>query len=116
MHLENRLQRNPQMRQKYIDCMNEYIKLSHMVEISDGNDHDQVYYMPHHPVVNPISTSNSQCTVFNASMKITSSSSLNDILYTGSDNVQPELISTLMSFRIPLHVETTNIVKMLGKY
>ncbi|XP_065211063.1 uncharacterized protein LOC135839114 [Planococcus citri] len=115
MHLEKRLKNNPQMKEKYVSCMNEYIELGHMVEISENLESNSapkhVYYVPHHAVINPSSTSTSQRTVFNASMKTSSGVSLNDLLYTGPV-VQPKLRGILTRFRLYAYVMTADIVKM----
>lgn len=98
------------MRKKYVACMNEYITLDHMREVSKGCGSQPHYYIPHNVELNPSSTTMSQRTIFNASMK-TGSGLLNDILYT-RPVVHVELIAILMCFRLFQYVVSTYIVKM----
>lgn len=110
-YLERRLSKNEQMRAKYVACMNEYINLGHMREVVEMDKDKLAYYMPHHAVINPMSSSTNQRTVFNASQKTSSGFSLNDLLHTGFV-VQSDLISILIGFRLYLFVLCADIVKM----
>ncbi|XP_037942469.1 uncharacterized protein LOC119675345 [Teleopsis dalmanni] len=69
------------------------------------------YFIPHHCVLKPDSTTTKLRVVFDASSKTTSGQSLNDLLHIGP-TVQSELLSILLRFRLPRYVFTTDIEKM----
>ncbi|XP_043862777.1 uncharacterized protein LOC122756629 [Drosophila santomea] len=68
------------------------------------------YYIPHHCVLKPNSTSTKLRVVFDASCKTTSQKSLNDILMVGP-TIQRDLY-TLLRFRIHRYAITADVVKM----
>ena len=110
-YLENRLMRNSDFRQQYVACMQEYISLGHMREITILKNNKPSCYIAHHAVIKKFSTSTKLRVVFDASMKTTSGLSLNDILMTGP-TVQPELFSTLLRFRTYKYCFVADITKM----
>ena len=91
--------------------MREYQDLGHMQPVSH-NVHPSVdYYIPHHPVFKPTSTSTKTRVVFDASAKTSSGVSLNDIMLVGPV-VQRDLFSILAQFRMYQYVFTSDISKM----
>lgn len=108
--LENRLEKEPHVKQKYIDFMREYINLNHMVEDND-NPNSIEYFLPHHPVVREESITTKLRVVFDASTKTTSNFSLNDIQYNGPV-VQSDLFTILINFRKYKFIATADIEKM----
>ncbi|XP_014205125.1 uncharacterized protein LOC106637021 [Copidosoma floridanum] len=89
--------------------MQDYIKLEHMTlvygEQSDG------YYLPHHAVIKPGSTTTKTRVVFDASNKTDKGISLNSQLMVGP-TIQPKLFETLLRFRAHLFVMTADIKQM----
>ncbi|XP_073811749.1 uncharacterized protein [Musca autumnalis] len=69
------------------------------------------YYIPHHCVLRPDSSTTKLRVVFDASCKSSSGWSLNDILHAGP-KVQGDLFGLLLLFRLPRFVFTTDIEKM----
>ena len=55
--LEKRLNSSPDLKEKYVEFMEEYKKLGHMSQIDNPCNNDESYYIPHHPVFKPTSTS-----------------------------------------------------------
>lgn len=96
---------------QYIKFMQEYEMLGHMQKIDVNIVSNPKYFIPHHCVLKPDSTTTKLRVVFDASAKTSSGHSLNDLMYTGP-TVQSELFSILLRFRLPKFVFTTDIEKM----
>ncbi|XP_055527336.1 uncharacterized protein LOC129719952 [Wyeomyia smithii] len=110
--LERRLERDPQLRRQYSDFMSEYIRLGHMKLIDPAiNSSNHNYYLPHHAVFKPDSTTTKLRVVFDGSCKTTSDYSLNDLLLKGP-TVQDEMIVTILRFRSKAVAVTADITKM----
>ncbi|XP_037930620.1 uncharacterized protein LOC119665472 [Teleopsis dalmanni] len=91
--------------------MEEYQNLGHMIEVKDPNIDEPHYYIPHHCVLKPTSTSTKLRVVFDASCRTSSQKSLNDILMIGP-TLQTELFILLLRFRLFRFALTADIVKM----
>ncbi|XP_073821396.1 uncharacterized protein [Musca autumnalis] len=109
--LERRLQKDPELKEQYVKFMEEYENLGHMTKISADAIRSPHYFIPHHCVQRPESTTTKLRVVFDASAKTSSSHSLNDLMYTGP-TVQSDLFSILLRFRLPKYVFTTDVEKM----
>ncbi|XP_037931078.1 uncharacterized protein LOC119665895 [Teleopsis dalmanni] len=109
--LERRLSKDSHLKRQYVEFLDEYEKLGHMIEIDIERIMSPHYFIPHHCVLKPDSTTTKLRVVFDASSKTTSGQSLNDLLYIGPP-VQSELLSILLRFRLPRYVFTTDIEKM----
>ncbi|XP_053691594.1 uncharacterized protein LOC128740109 [Sabethes cyaneus] len=99
--LEKRLQRDPNLKVQYQDFIREYESLGHCHEIDESKDPPDVrmYYMPHHAIIRPSSSSTKCRVVFDASAKPKpSAKSLNDVLMVGPV-VQDDLFSIMLRFR-----------------
>ena len=79
-------------------------------EILKEND-IRSYYLPHHAVIKPESTTTKTRVVFNASYPTTNGKSLNDILFTGPC-LQSDLISLILNWRFYKYVFNADITKM----
>lgn len=110
--LEKRLRNSPSLAFEYKQFLAEYQKLGHMSEV-DRNSPRQfpIYYLPHHGVEKPASTTTKLRVVFDASSKTTSNLSLNDVLKIGP-TVQSDLFSVLLRFRQHEYVLIADISKM----
>ena len=71
--LERRLKTNHELRERYVNFLNEYITLGHMSKVD--NDVQNMYYMPHHGVIREESETTKLRVVFNASSATMNSSS-----------------------------------------
>ncbi|XP_070144684.1 uncharacterized protein [Drosophila kikkawai] len=91
--------------------MDEYESLGHMKEVPPTRIPTDHYFIPHHCVLKPESSTTKLRVVFDASCKTTSNKSLNDILYAGP-TVQSELFAILLRFRTHKYVFTADIEKM----
>lgn len=72
---------------------------------------DLIFYLPHHGVTKPSSSTTKLRVVFDGSAKSTTNISLNDILHVGS-TIQDDLFSILIRFRKHNVVMKEEITKM----
>ena len=107
--LEQRLNKNSNLKTEYSKFMNEYEQLGHMSEIKDTEG--EGYYLPHHAVLKASSLTTKCRVVFDASAKSTSGYSLNDVQYCGP-TLQQDVFSILSRFRTYSYVMTGDINKM----
>ena len=106
---ENRLLKTPDFKQEYDRVLSEYIDLKHMTEVT--NDDVDGYYLPHHAVIKPDSTTTKVRVVFNASSRSRSGTSLNDLLFIGP-TLQADLMKLLLNWRFFKFVFNGDIEKM----
>ncbi|XP_037930947.1 uncharacterized protein LOC119665773 [Teleopsis dalmanni] len=99
------------LKRQYVDFLDEYKKLGHMTEIDIERIMSSYYFIPHHCVLKPDSTTTKLRVVFDASSKTTSGQSRNDLLHIGPI-ARSELLSILLRFQLPRFVFTTDIEKM----
>lgn len=98
--LEKQLEKYPDRRQAYNSIFKDYLDQRHMSLIpKEQINNSSSYFIPHHCVYKPESTSTPCRVVFDASMKSTSGLSLNDILYTGP-KLQSNIFTILLNFRL----------------
>lgn len=108
--VESRLQRNQQLKEQYSAFLQEYIDLGHMSLASSHHDGPR-FYLPHHCVENPDSTSKKLRVVFDGSAKTTTGASLNDLLFAGP-TIQSKLFNILIRFRFFKFAMCGDISKM----
>lgn len=98
--LEIRLNRQPDLRQQYVDFMQDYLSSGHMelVPLTE-RDNPLNYYIPHHCVIKPDSQTTKLRVVFNASARTVTGVSLNESLYTGP-KLQPDILVVLLRARL----------------
>ncbi|XP_053692165.1 uncharacterized protein LOC128740628 [Sabethes cyaneus] len=112
--LERRLGADPVVKETYTNFIHEYLRLQHMREVpvdQEENTPGTPYYLPHHAVIKPESTTTKLRVVFDASCATTSGISLNDALMIGPI-VQRDLYSIMLSFRLRRFAITADIEKM----
>ncbi|XP_036346961.1 uncharacterized protein LOC118756298 [Rhagoletis pomonella] len=80
---ERRLAKLPHLRKQYVDFMDEYERLGHMSIMENPNLGEPHYYIPHHCVLKPTSTTTKLRVVFDASCRTTTQISLNEIQMVG---------------------------------
>ena len=108
---ERRLDKEPELKIQYSNFMKEYEDLGHMEIMPNPNLDELHYYIPHHCVFKPSSTTTKLRVVFDASSTSSSHRSLNDNLLIGP-TIQEELYNLLLRFRLFKYVLTADIVKM----
>ncbi|XP_058817128.1 uncharacterized protein LOC131680430 [Topomyia yanbarensis] len=109
VQMEKRLLHDSNLRDQYRTFMNDYQEQSHMIK---PKQHCPTgYFMPHHAVFNPASTTTKTRVVFDASAATTSGTSLNDHLFVGPV-LQRKLTDTVQRFRVPKVVFTADITQM----
>ncbi|XP_055542571.1 uncharacterized protein LOC129728179 [Wyeomyia smithii] len=96
--LEQRLEREAEMKEEYHRFMREYISLGHMRLLGMNQHSFGNFYLPHHPVVKESSTTTKVRVVFDGSAKSSTGVSLNEALLTGPV-VQDDLLSIVLRFR-----------------
>ncbi|XP_055623373.1 uncharacterized protein LOC129766803 [Toxorhynchites rutilus septentrionalis] len=110
MGLERRLHANPELRNAYTDFIHEYQLLGHMKEVAVQTT-KTVYYLPHHAVMKPESTTTKLRVVFDASCLTTTGVSLNDALMIGPV-IQEDLINIIVRFCLHRYAVVADIAKM----
>ncbi|XP_058814206.1 uncharacterized protein LOC131678231 [Topomyia yanbarensis] len=110
MSLERRLAANPELKAQYSEFIHEYQALGHMSEVVEDTS-DTVYYLPHHAVLKPDSTTTKLRVVFDASCRTSSGYSLNDALMVGPV-VQDDLLDVILRFRLHRYALVADIAKM----
>lgn len=111
LSLESKFRTNPSLFEEYKKFINEYVSLGHMKEIADDKTDSDVYFMPHHAVLKPESTSTKLRVVFDASAKTIDNTSLNEIMMAGP-RLQDDLCTILLRWRFHKFVLTADIEKM----
>ncbi|XP_065370170.1 uncharacterized protein LOC135962239 [Calliphora vicina] len=108
--LERKLENNPHIKDQYDQFMQQYLEMGHMEEMSNEKCYDG-YYLPHHCVLRPESTTTKLRVVFDSSCKTTNNISLNDMLHTGP-RLQEDLFNILLRFRKHRYVFSADVEKM----
>lgn len=109
---ENRLMRDPKLKCQYDSVLKEYLLLGHMKKVAyNPDENSNTYYLPHHAVVRPHSTTTKVRVVFNASNPSSNGVSLNDVLHCGPP-LQIDLIILLLQWRFHKIVFNSDIEKM----
>lgn len=113
LHLERKLDANPEFKKQYSDVIDDYKILHHMSLVNDSDDSmDQSsFYLPHHAVIKPSSSTTKVRIVFDASAKSSSGLSLNDVMRTGP-TVQQPCFNITLRFRKYRYVFTCDVTKM----
>lgn len=114
LSLERRLERDATLKSMYVEFMDEYLSLGHMSPYNKSLNGPN-YFIPHHCVLRPQSTTTKIRVVFDASAQTSSNHSLNDILMVGP-TIQQDLITTLFSFRLNKFALTADISKMYRQF
>ncbi|XP_058817777.1 uncharacterized protein LOC131681087 [Topomyia yanbarensis] len=109
--LEKRFQSNPDLMLSYAEFIREYQRLGHMKEVTSETDKYPVFYLPHHAVLKPDSTTTKLRVVFDGSCKSSSGVSLNDALMVGPV-VQEDLLSIIIRFRLHPIAVVADVEKM----
>nr|XP_041633540.1 uncharacterized protein LOC121503294 [Drosophila kikkawai] len=107
---EQRLKRDPPLKARYDAVIQEYLELGHMAEVPSTSSF-ATYYLPHHAVLKPESTTTKVRVVFNASSPSANGTSLNDILYAGPV-LQSDLTIQILKWRYFRFVFNADIEKM----
>lgn len=111
--LERKLHRDPELKKQYAAVIEEYLALGHMTQVDTVETSG--FYLPHHAVIKPSSTTTKVRVVFDGSAKSSSGLSLNETLMTGP-TIQDDLFSLLLRFRMHSYVLTGDIEKMYRQF
>ncbi|XP_062556914.1 uncharacterized protein LOC134221744 [Armigeres subalbatus] len=108
--VERRFRSDETLRKSYADFMEEYERLGHMEEVMTRVALPQ-YFLPHHAILRPDSSTTKIRVVFDGSSKSSNQLSLNDLLLTGP-TVQPPMICTIINSRFHRFVMKADAEKM----
>ncbi|XP_055522775.1 uncharacterized protein LOC129716956 [Wyeomyia smithii] len=110
--LEYRLLRNPEIKKQHDEFIEEYEQLGHCKEVNEEDDPEGIkkWYLPHHAVLKPTSSTTKCRVVFDASAKV-GGTSLNDVMMIGP-TIQPDLLTIILKFRLYRYVLSADIAKM----
>ncbi|XP_062541440.1 uncharacterized protein LOC134209474 [Armigeres subalbatus] len=111
MGLERRLTANPEMKALYTEFIQEYLLMGHMREAREEEEPIHSYYLPHHAVMKPGSTTTKLRVVFDASCATDSGVSLNDTLIV-EPVVQDDLLSILLRIRLQKYAIVADVERM----
>ncbi|XP_050354444.1 uncharacterized protein LOC126776186 [Nymphalis io] len=110
--LEKRLGNNKELKEKYVEVIQEYLSLGHMRPVAkDDMKKDKAFYLPHHAVVRDDKTTTKVRVVFNTSQKNSNGVSLNDNLMVGP-KLQADLRHTILRWRLYPIALVADIIKM----
>lgn len=109
--LENRLRKNPTLKEMYLSFMKDYEVMGHMSRLDNSSDDKASYYFPHHGVLNECSATTKLRVVFNGSAPTDTGISLNDIQFVGP-KIQEDLLPIVLRFRQHNVVVCADIAKM----
>ena len=107
--LQRRLRSNPQLQSEYAKVIQDYVEKGHATRVQ--GETSQGYFLPHHAVVKPTSTTTKVRVVFDASAKTDKGHSLNQLLLTGP-SLQPKLVAHLLYIRTPRFIIMADIEQM----
>ena len=109
-----RLEKQPDVYNRYNQFIQEFIQLGYMEEVSGNKIHmpaTKCFHLPHHCVIKDASSTTKLRVVFDASAKSASGVSLNDRLLVGPQ-LQKDLFGILISFRFHQVALSADIAKM----
>lgn len=106
---EKKMCKDQALAEGYRKFMREYKDLGHMRKVEQPNH--TACYLPHHGVLKLDSTTTALRVVFNASSKMSSGRSLNDLMYNGP-NLQQDLQNLILRWRQHKYVVTADVEKM----
>ncbi|XP_076247808.1 uncharacterized protein LOC143187480 [Calliopsis andreniformis] len=104
--------RNPELKCEYSKIIKEYLELGHLSEVEPRDS--EGFYLFHHAVIKPKSTTTKVRVVFDGSAKSSNGLSLNDTLLTGP-TIQ-DIFALLIRFRMQVYVLTGDIEKMYRQF
>lgn len=111
-YLENRLQKDPTLKETYNNVLQEYLTMNHMIPINKKDiDNPKAVYLPHHAVVREDKDTTKVRVVFDGSCKGLNNFSLNDNLMVGP-KLQQDLRHILMRWRSHRICIVADIIKM----
>ncbi|XP_073814290.1 uncharacterized protein [Musca autumnalis] len=105
------LSKKPEFKSVYDSVLEEYETLGHMTEVVQDEEDFSSFYLPHHAVIKPESSSTKVRVVFNASSKSTTGLSLNDTLYPGPI-LENDLMLMIIRWRFYRYVFNGDVEKM----
>ncbi|XP_055623543.1 uncharacterized protein LOC129766972 [Toxorhynchites rutilus septentrionalis] len=110
--LERRLSNDSDLRNQYIQFMEEYLHLGHMRKVDACKEISiKRCFLPHHPVIKQTSSTTKLRVVFDASCKTSSGIALNDALLTGPV-IQEDLRSIILRCRTKQIMLVADVEKM----
>lgn len=101
--MEARFEKDPEFKELYLAFMQDYLSSGHMIPVSREDPLfqplDFSFFLPHHGVLKPSSSTTKLRTVFNGSSQTELKISLNNLLHIGP-NLLPELPDLICGWRL----------------
>ncbi|XP_031336996.1 uncharacterized protein LOC116166263 [Photinus pyralis] len=97
--LEQKLDRDGDLKIHYANIIRDYLAQGHMSKVTNHICSEPHYFIPHHAIFKPNSSTTPVRIVFDASCKTTSLYSLNDLLFVGP-KLQADVCTMLLNFRL----------------
>ena len=107
--LQRRFRVHPDLEREYSAVIEDYLNQGHMSRVEGEATGD--YFMPHHAVFKPTSSTTKNRVVFDETAKSNIGRSLNQALIIGP-TIQPKLFEHLLRFRVHKYVLTADIEQM----
>ncbi|XP_065089784.1 uncharacterized protein LOC135710976 [Ochlerotatus camptorhynchus] len=107
--LEKKLNLNADLKQQYSAFIREYISLGHCVKVEDIGSTG--FYIPHHAIVKPSSSTTKLRVVFDASARSDTNVSLNDVLMIGP-TIQDTIAAIVLRSRKYKFLFSADVIKM----
>ncbi|XP_062710030.1 uncharacterized protein LOC134288640 [Aedes albopictus] len=107
--LKKKLNLNPDLKLQYSAFINEYISLGHCVKVKDNGSTG--FFLPHHAILKPSSSSTKLRVVFDASARSDTNVSLNDVLMNGP-TIQDTLAAIVLRSRKYKFLFSADVIKM----
>ncbi|XP_055614940.1 uncharacterized protein LOC129761250 [Toxorhynchites rutilus septentrionalis] len=109
--LKKRFAADNNLKTQYIESIEEYLAMGHMIEAPEEDSRQPLYHLPQHAIIKSDSTTTKLRVVFDASCRISTGVSLNDGLMVGPV-VQEDLLSIVLRFRFRRFAIIADIAKM----
>lgn len=109
--LNRRFSADALYQQRYVEFLEEYMSLGHMVPVPASENSVTEFYLPHHGVLREQNQTTKLRVVFNESSRTKNGTSLNGILHAGAKQ-QTNLFDVLLWTRTHQYIFSTDIVKM----
>nr|XP_029715748.1 uncharacterized protein LOC115259352 [Aedes albopictus] len=103
------------LRIAYHEFLEEYESLGHMEEVNPRASRSPQFFLPHHVIRRPESSTTKTRVVFDGSCRSSTSLSLNEVLFVGP-TVQLALYSTVINIRLPRYAVTADAEKMFRQF
>lgn len=111
--LENQFERDPEMKEQYVEFMRDYYNMGHMEFVTEAAKDDEiVYYIPHHCIRK---NENKFRVVFDGSCKTNRGISLNEVQLCGQKMQLdlPDIVMRSRRYKIAMHADIKKMYRQI---